>query len=573
MRAREFFTGGVKEAKRPLPQASELKQKSFADISAELGKGKTTALVKHKWFMDYSSYDKAYKHGVDRGQFHEVEVYPYMASVHKNEEGKVRPTTMLRFHFADAGKVSQVHKFIRDKEPGEEERRNPGTGWRYVKSWKSDLDEGTTSLNKLYAGNFPDRDESFWDEVRSDEFDEPLEVKTMPKYKLAIMLQGQYRVEHLDELVDMMDEEQQEVLQRYMTDPNLSSKIILISGHRIIDGNHRALAAAMKGVPINYVDLADLDEQGVTESIQHNSQDLKDVAEWMRTTPDKLNIVVKQEPIEKFIKQIREMYGTYDEFPEDEERTNRILKLLKRGANPLPMYVEANDPDLFVMEGRHRMVAFWLAGMKNIPIAYVSVKDQQGVAENNENTGGDYAIHLGNLKRFFKAEDPLEELVPERRTHYYALHSDMFKDDGSALPWRKTFASLTGKDFKEVLHNPRILSGYRPKKYPIPPGTLVGDMHLANLYYSKVFAKTPEEKQEIARQYKESLVPLEVADLSKYKKPELLIPKGQGVAEDTVDEAKRRTRKKYHTPRSITTGWWSGYYGDDSSGGEGGGGE
>jgi len=457
MRAREFFTGGVKEAKRPLPQASELKQKSFADISAELGKGKTTALVKHKWFMDYSSYDKAYKHGVDRGQFHEVEVYPYMASVHKNEEGKVRPTTMLRFHFADAGKVSQVHKFIRDKEPGEEERRNPGTGWRYVKSWKSDLDEGTTSLNKLYAGNFPDRDESFWDEVRSDEFDEPLEVKTMPKYKLAIMLQGQYRVEHLDELVDMMDEEQQEILQRYMADPGLSQKIILISGHRIIDGNHRALAAAMKGVPINYVDLADLDEQDV--------------------------------------------------------------------------------------------------------------------AENNENTGGDYAIHLGNLKRFFKAEDPLEELVPERRTHYYALHSDMFKDDGSALPWRKTFASLTGKDFKEVLHNPRILSGYRPKKYPIPPGTLVGDMHLANLYYSKVFAKTPEEKQEIARQYKESLVPLEVADLSKYKKPELLIPKGQGVAEDTVDEAKRRKRKKYHTPRSITTGWWSGYYGDDSSGGEGGGGE
>ena len=112
----------------------------------------------------------------------------------------------------------------------------------------------------------------------------------------------------------------------------------------------------------------------LTESADPTQQDLKDVSEWMRTTPDKLKIVTKQEPIEKFIKQIREMYGTYDEFPEDEERTNRILKLLKRGAQPMPIYVEANDPDLFVMEGRHRMVAFWLAGMKTIPVAYASVK-------------------------------------------------------------------------------------------------------------------------------------------------------------------------------------------------------
>lgn len=109
------------------------------------------------------------------------------------------------------------------------------------------------------------------------------------------------------------------------------------------------------------------------ESIDPTQQDLKDVADWLNTTPDNLKIVVKQEPIEKFIKQIREMYGTYDEFPEDEERTNRILKLLKQGAQPKPIYVEATDPDLFVMEGRHRMVAFWLAGMTTIPVAYASV--------------------------------------------------------------------------------------------------------------------------------------------------------------------------------------------------------
>jgi pyrimidine deaminase RibD-like protein/GNAT superfamily N-acetyltransferase len=116
------------------------------------------------------------------------------------------------------------------------------------------------------------------------------------------------------------------------------------------------------------------------ESNDLSQRDLNDVAKWMATTPDKIKIVVKQEPIAKFIRQIREMYGTYDEFPEDEERTNRILRLLKRGEQPMPIYVEANDPDLFVMEGRHRMVAFWLAGMKTIPVAYASkiVKEASG---------------------------------------------------------------------------------------------------------------------------------------------------------------------------------------------------
>ena len=112
------------------------------------------------------------------------------------------------------------------------------------------------------------------------------------------------------------------------------------------------------------------------ESKDPTQDDLSSVADWMDTTVDNLVVNVKQEPIDKFITQIREMYGTYGEFPKDEQRTNRILKLLKQGAEPMPIYVEANDPDLFVMEGRHRMVAFWLAGMKTIPVAFVSIKQK-----------------------------------------------------------------------------------------------------------------------------------------------------------------------------------------------------
>ena len=121
------------------------------------------------------------------------------------------------------------------------------------------LTENKITLDDLYKGNFPDRDETFWDYVRPNEFNIPLEIKTIPKYKLQILLQSQYRVEHLDELLDMMDEDQIEILEKYKNDPNLSNKIILMADGRIIDGNHRALAAAMEGVPINYIDLADLE--------------------------------------------------------------------------------------------------------------------------------------------------------------------------------------------------------------------------------------------------------------------------------------------------------------------------
>jgi hypothetical protein len=45
------------------------------------------------------------------------------------------------------------------------------------------------------------------------------------------------------------------------------------------------------------------------------------------------------------------------------------------------------------------------------------------------------------------------------------------------------------------------------------------------------------------------------------------------VVKRDIDEAKKRKRKKNHSPRSITTGWWGTYFGDSGDGGDGGGGE
>ena len=118
----------------------------------------------------------------------------------------------------------------------------------------------TTTLAQLYNGNYPDRDEIFWDYVNSSELEMPLNIQTLQRHKVLLTLLGQYRVEHIDDIMDMLDDDRKELVQSYVDDPNLSSKVIVLSGHKIIDGNHRALAAAIKGVPINYVDLADLEE-------------------------------------------------------------------------------------------------------------------------------------------------------------------------------------------------------------------------------------------------------------------------------------------------------------------------
>lgn len=104
------------------------------------------------------------------------------------------------------------------------------------------------------------------------------------------------------------------------------------------------------------------------------ADDIRDVAEWFHTTPDNLVIEITQEPISRFMKQIQDMYSSYSEFPKDAKRTKMIMKEIKQGGKLYPVYVSSDDQNEFVMEGRHRMVAFMLLGIKLIPVAWVSRK-------------------------------------------------------------------------------------------------------------------------------------------------------------------------------------------------------
>ena len=83
--------------------------------------------------------------------------------------------------------------------------------------------------------------------------------------------------------------------------------------------------------------------------------------------------------MENYKNQAIEMLGTFDEFPKDERRMNKILKMLKNGEKPMPIYVEKDDPHNFIMEGRHRIVAFYLMGFKDVEVARCSLKIENNI--------------------------------------------------------------------------------------------------------------------------------------------------------------------------------------------------
>lgn len=110
-----------------------------------------------------------------------------------------------------------------------------------------------------------------------------------------------------------------------------------------------------------------------------NTSDLEDVAQWLNTKVDNLQVEYNKESMDLYRQGAIEMLNSYDEFPNDKKRTDKIVKLLKRGETALPMYVEKNDKNNFVMEGRHRMVAFYLLGYQEVLVARVTVKNKPSI--------------------------------------------------------------------------------------------------------------------------------------------------------------------------------------------------
>ena len=118
----------------------------------------------------------------------------------------------------------------------------------------------TTSLDKIYHGMRPDHDEMIWNYVGDSDFDTEFPIETINPTKLGLYLRSQYSVEDLEELFDMMDDDQEILVNHYMKEPNLSNEIVVMYDGKVVDGNHRALAAALTNKPIRYIDIGEEDE-------------------------------------------------------------------------------------------------------------------------------------------------------------------------------------------------------------------------------------------------------------------------------------------------------------------------
>ena len=261
--------------------------------------------------------------------------------------------------------------------------------WQDKLVWEAETNK--TTLNNIYGKHFPDRDEEFWDYVTHRELGQALTVETMPKHKVLIMLLSQYRAEHIDDITDMLDDDQQEIVQSYINDPALSSKIVIVANNRIIDGNHRALASAIKGVPINYVDLAELDEEpiDINEALSvdvPNEEWLQDAIDYAKSkSPDRNGLpymgknTATVRRVEVPVDILRQIPGMRRE--QSNVRNDDLAAIIKimdtTGKLPLhghtgeeykPFINVAYDGSAWVNEGNHRIMAAAKLGWDTLPI-------------------------------------------------------------------------------------------------------------------------------------------------------------------------------------------------------------
>lgn len=114
-----------------------------------------------------------------------------------------------------------------------------------------------TTLNDLYHDNYPDQDELIWNFIGTNDFDVPFTIRKINPLDLEELITDNYSVNDVQDLFKKMQPEQETIISDYQNDPSLSQQIIVLSGRRILDGHHRALAAVLANKPINYIDVSE----------------------------------------------------------------------------------------------------------------------------------------------------------------------------------------------------------------------------------------------------------------------------------------------------------------------------
>lgn len=133
-------------------------------------------------------------------------------------------------------------------------------GPRRITAMTNESTANTITLADIYDGAYPDEDELIWNFVGENDFDIPFEVNTIQPFVLDQLLCNQYGVDDIEDLFHKMQPEQEAIINDYQHDINLSQQVIVLYKDRIIDGNHRALAAVLANKPIKYIDIGEENE-------------------------------------------------------------------------------------------------------------------------------------------------------------------------------------------------------------------------------------------------------------------------------------------------------------------------
>ena len=228
-----------------------------------------------------------------------------------------------------------------------------------------------------------------------EEFDIEYSITDHPEWELKTIPLSQLNLDPDGEATDpynrvnwVDDDKVRELIPR-IASVLKSSPIVVDTEGWVIDGNHRAVAAAEAGmtsvpalVPVKQ-DMAEGTEQKpVVIYTNHRGATIDDdIKKSLRTT---------QEPFNKL--QMWEKHKSMQDPKIADWVTNKLLPELKQNGVLKPLLVWNNNGQLFVIDGNHRLIAYQEAGYKgNVPVQLVpdnmitvsdTVPGQQGVAEN-----------------------------------------------------------------------------------------------------------------------------------------------------------------------------------------------
>lgn len=111
----------------------------------------------------------------------------------------------------------------------------------------------------------------------------------------------------------------------------------------------------------------------LTDKFPGIQDDIENVSQWLGCSVSNLSFTLDIEPMANRAAFATDLLSTYPCFPRDERRTNAVRKALKCGSTAWPIFVDAVDG--FLMEGRHRIVAFYLEGRQTVNVVRVKANE------------------------------------------------------------------------------------------------------------------------------------------------------------------------------------------------------